>query len=367
MGWTDGVEAVVMNYYSNIDRDKIQFDFIFDSDSKDVPEQEIKKMGGKIIYIPPYQKIFKYQKELIKTLKEGNYKIVHSHINVLSVFSLRAAKKAGVPIRIAHSHSTTNRVEFKKNVVKCMLRPFVKLYATHYFACTEHAGKWMFGERALSDKKIFIMNNAISIDDFKFDDNYRKNMRRELGIDNNRKVIGHVGRFVEQKNHEYVIDIFNNVKKQDEDAILLLIGQGPLQSSIKKQVESYGLNDSVFFLGQRSDVNKLYSVMDIFIFPSIYEGLGMAVIEAQTAGCKCVVSNNVPREVKLTELVKFVDLKERNTWIEECKVCGNLNRLGIDLRNIEKKYDIKSQVTNLENIYLELGGIYENSKNNMVV
>lgn len=177
-----GVEAVVMNYYRNIDRSKIQFDFICDEDSTNIPYDEIKKLGGKVILIPQYQKVFKYHKKLKQVLKEENYKIVHSHINTLSVFSLFAAKCARVPVRIAHSHSTTNKKEWKKNLMKQALRPFSKKYATDYFACTEHAGRWLFGDRTFERGKVSIINNAIDLDIFKYDEKLRKEKRKKLKI-----------------------------------------------------------------------------------------------------------------------------------------------------------------------------------------
>ena len=209
-----GVEAVVMNYYRHIDRNKIQFDFICDSDSTNIPYEEIEKLGGKVILIPPYQRVFKYHKELKKVLKDGNYKIVHSHINTLSVFSLWAAKSAGVPVRIAHSHSTTNKKEKKKNLIKTILRPFSKVYATKYMCCSELSGRWLFGNKEYDKKNIFLLNNAIDLDKFKYDEKIRKIKRKELGIKENNIVIGHIGRFVEQKNHRFLIDIFYEFHKK---------------------------------------------------------------------------------------------------------------------------------------------------------
>lgn len=217
-----GVEAVVMNYYRNIDHEKIQFDFICDDDSTNIPYDEIEKMGGKVILIPPYQKIFKYHKELKRVLKEGNYQIVHSHINTLSVFSLFAAKCAKVPVRIAHSHSTTNKKEKNKNFIKQILRPFSKLFATDYMCCSELAGRWLFGDKEYDKGNVYVLNNAIDLEKFKYDENIRKEKRKELGIADDAMVIGHVGRFVEQKNHRFLIDIFNEIHKQNEKSILLL-------------------------------------------------------------------------------------------------------------------------------------------------
>ena len=345
-----GVEAVVMNYYRHIDKSKIQFDFICDNDSTNIPYDEIESMGGKVILIPPYQKMFKYHKELKKVLKDGNYKIVHSHINALSVFSLFAAKRAKVPVRIAHSHSTTNKKEWKKNLVKQVLRPFSKLYATNYMACSELAGRWLFGNKTFNKGKVYILNNAIELDKFMYDRNIRIEKRKELGINNNTLVIGHVGRFVEQKNHRFLIDIFSEIKKKNNDSVLLLIGQGPLMDEMKDKVKTLGLDSAVKFLGQRSDVNELYNVMDLFLFPSLYEGLGMVLIEAQTNGLFCLASTEVPKIAKVIDNVKFISLKENaSTW------CSNIETIGrsIDLKTIKNSgYDIVTEAKKLEQKYI---------------
>ena len=268
-----GVESVVMNYYKNIDRNRIQFHFLCDEDSTDIPYEEIEKLGGKVIVIPPYQKLFKYQKELYRIFKENNYKIVHSHINALSVFPLKIAKKAGVPIRIAHSHSTSNKKEWKKNILKMILRPFSKLYANNYFACTEYAGKWLFGKKVVERKELNVINNAIDLKKFEFNENTREDLRKELGIKEDVLVIGHVGRFMKQKNHEFLIDVFEKAIKQDDNIYLILVGQGPLEDKIKEMAKEKGIENKILFLGQRNDVNKLYQAMDIFVLPSLYEGL----------------------------------------------------------------------------------------------
>ena len=268
-----GVESVVMNYYRNIDRDKIQFHFLCDEDSTDIPYDEIEKLGGKVIVIPPYQKLFKYQKELYKIFKENNYKIVHSHINALSVFPLRVAKKAGVPIRIAHSHSTSNKKEWKKNIVKNILRPFSKVYANKFFACTKHAGEWLFGKKIIERKELNVINNAIDLKKFEFNEKIREDLRKEFGIKEDTIVIGHIGRFMKQKNHDFLIDVFNELIKKDENSILILIGQGPLLNDMKQKVRDLKIEDKVKFIGQVTDVEKYYNIMDVFLFPSIYEGL----------------------------------------------------------------------------------------------
>ena len=350
-----GVESVVMNYYRHINREKIQFDFICDNDSTDIPYEEIEKLGGKVILIPPYQKIIKYHKELKKVLKDGKYKIVHSHINTLSVFSLFAAKSAGVPVRIAHSHSTTNKKEKKKNLLKQVLRPFSKVFATDYMCCSELAGRWLFGNKEYDNGNVYLLNNAIDLDKFKYDEEKRKEKRKELNIEDNTLVIGHVGRFVEQKNHRFLIDIFHEVHKQKENSILLLAGQGPLMEEMKEKVKILGIEDSVKFLGQRNDVSELYNVMDLFLFPSLYEGLGMVLIEAQANGLPCIASTEVPKIAKFSQNVSFLKLKSSvNVWCEEIiKMLGMERLININIL-VEKGYDIKNESGNLLKKYIKL-------------
>lgn len=350
-----GVEAVVMNYYRHIDRNKIQFDFICDDDSTNIPYDEIEKLGGKVILVPPYQKVVKYHKELKKVLEEGNYKIVHSHINVLSVFSLFAAKCAKVPVRIAHSHSTTNKKEWKKNLLKQVLRPFSKVFATDYMCCSELAGRWLFGDKEYDKGNVYLLNNAIDLDKFKYDEKIRKQKRKELNIKDNTLVIGHIGRFVAQKNHTFLIDIFNEVHKQNNNSILLLAGQGPLMDEIKEKVNTLELNDSVRFLGQRSDANELCQAFDIFLLPSLYEGLGMVLIEAQCAGLPCIASTEVPEVARVSNNIRFLNLSENNIkWSNSIlDTVTDYKRFDCSDEVRSFNYDIKNEAKELVDIYIE--------------
>ncbi len=361
-----GVESIVMNYYKNIDHNKIQFDFFCDEDSTDIPYKEIEQLGGKVILIPPYQKIFKYHKELKKELIKGKYTIVHSHINTLSVFSLWAAKSAKVPVRIAHSHSTTNPKEKKKNMLKQLLKLFSKVFATDYFCCSEPAGRWLFGNKEYDKGNVFILNNAIDLDKFKYDEDIRKKKRKELKINEDTLVIGNVGRFVKQKNHEFLIDIFNEIYKQKKNSILLLVGQGKLQEKIKQKVELLGLKDNVKFLGQRKDVNELYQTFDVFLFPTLYEGLGMVLIEAQTSGLYCICSTEVPIIAKVTENFKYISLNEEiSTWASMVLENDNFkNRKSYKQQIAKKGFDIRLEANKLVTKYEELEKrIYKNNCN----
>ncbi len=334
-----GVESVVFNYYRHIDHSKIQFDFICDSDSTNIPYEEIESLGGKVILIPPYQKVFKYHKELKKIFKEKNYQIVHSHINTLSVFPLYAAKKAGVPVRIAHSHSTTNKKEWKRNILKQVLRPFSKVFATDYMCCSELAGRWLFGNKTYNKGDVYLLNNAI-----------------ELGIKKNQLVIGHIGRFVAQKNHTFLIDIFNEIHKQNNNAILVLAGQGPLLEDIRKKVNQLKLTDYVQFLGQRSDANELYQAFDVFLLPSLYEGLPVVGVEAQAAGLLCILSNDMTKETKVLDSTIFMSLKNKpEEWADILLFTASKHvRMNTKKEITANNFNIKNEASKLENAYFSM-------------
>lgn len=345
-----GVESFVMNYYKHIDRNKIQFDFIVDEDSTNIPLEEIEELGGNVIIVPPYQKIFRYIITLIKVFKRNDYQIIHSHINTLSVFPLFAAKLCNVPVRIAHSHSTTSKKEYKRNIVKNILKRFSKLFSTHYFACSLNAGEWMFGKSFFKCNGV-IINNAIDTSIFKYNEKIRKKIRKELKIEDSQKVVGHVGRLVETKNQLQLIDLFENALKIRKDMVLMLVGEGPLRKKIEKTIADKNLQTKVKLIGVKNNVNEYMMAMDVFVFPSLYEGFGMAVIEAQAAGLPCIVSNNVPREVKRTDLVWFCDFSNRKSDI--------INKI-IEFENFERaendfnELEIKREVKKLEKIYLNL-------------
>ena len=349
-----------MNYYRNIDKDKIQFHFLCDEDSTNIPYEEIEKMGGRVIIIPPYQRLYEYQKELYRIFKENKYKIVHSHISTLSVFPLRIAKKAGVPIRIAHSHSTSNKKEWKRNLIKNILRPFSKLYANQFFACSELSGRWLFGEKAFKNNSIKIINNAIDLEKFKFNKEKRDEIRKKLKIDENIILIGHIGRFVTQKNHEFLIDVFNEIikkrKQENFDSKLILIGQGNLKENIIEKIKYLGLQDYIIFTGQTTNVSDYYNAMDIFVLPSLYEGLPVVGIEAQANGLLCEFSTDMTKETKVLNTTKFISLKETaKKWakiiLEDYK---NFKRKDTFDEMTQNNFNIIEEAKKLEKYYINL-------------
>ena len=351
-----GVEAVIMNYFRNIDREIVQFDFIVDEDSTLPCRDEIESLSGRIIIVPPYEKIGRYLKELKRVFKENKYIIVHSHINTLSVFPLYMAKKCGIQIRIAHNHSTAGRGEWKKNIMKHILRPFSKVFPTDYYACTEYAGNWLFGKNTFKEKGV-VIKNAIDIERFKYDASTRNELRKELGIEN-KFVVGHVGRFVKVKNQEFIVNVFNEIQKE-KDSMLLFIGEeyGSKLEEIKCKVKDLKLENKVIFLPPRNDINKVYQAFDLLLFPSLNEGFGMVLIEAQIAGLPCVASDVIPIDTKICDLITFVSLKqEARYWAKKCLELSNIKRRSHINEAKNSGFDITKEAKKLEERYIKLGG-----------
>lgn len=309
-----GVEAVILNYYRHMDRSKVQFDFVAHKNPSENFVREVKKGGGRLYEVTPYMKnVFVFTYEIYRIIRDGRYEIVHSNMNSLSVFPLFAAWLAGAKVRILHNHTTDTKAEGMRTILKRVLRPLAKLFANQYWACSELAARWMYGEHAVNAGEITIIPNAIDLKKFAFNQEKRDRLRSKLGI-KDELVIGHVGRFMKQKNHDFLIDIFAAVVKEKPDAKLILIGEGPLENEIKAKVKRLSLENNVVFLGVRSDVADLYNVMDLFVLPSFYEGLPVVGVEAQANGLKCLFSDKVTSESKLLQSTDFISLDVVNNW-----------------------------------------------------
>lgn len=310
-----GLEATILSYVCHIDKRIINYTIIVDEDSTLIPYDEFLSHSAKIVIVPPYQKQLSYQKALYKLFCKEQFDIVHAHINTLSVFPLFAAWRAAIPIRIVHNHNTAGKGEWKRNILKYMLRPFAKTFATHLCACSDYAGRWMFGQNA----NYTVMPNAIDYEAEKYLFNLeaRTKKRMEFSLEN-RFVIGHVGRFVSQKNHGFLLDIFLELYKINPNARLLLIGTGQGLEEIKEKAKRLELEKEVIFAGQRSDTDQLYSAMDLLIQPSLYEGKPLVPMEAQYSGLPVVVSDVITKEIVLSDkLVKFVSLnKAASDWAQ---------------------------------------------------
>lgn len=310
-----GIEAVVMNYYRNVDRAKIQFDFYFAEDSTFPQKAELEKLGAGIYPVPSYARPIAYYKALYAVFCQRSYKIVHAHLSTMSIFPLFAAWRAKVPVRICHNHSTAHWGEGKKTLLKYILRPFARVFATDYFACGEQAGRWMYGNRCFEKGKVYVMPNAIDTKRFEYDPEARIRLRMELGIPQDAFVVGHVGRFTYAKNQAFLLEIFAELLKQKSNARLLLVGEGELERELRQKVQSLKTENQVVFTGVRTDVDKLYSAMDVFCLPSFYEGLPVVLVEAQANGLPCVVSEQVTSELLLAGQCFCLPLDACGPWI----------------------------------------------------
>ncbi len=359
-----GVEQLVMNYYSAIDREAVQFDFFLFKGSANVPVEEIKAMGGRLFVLPTLKHPFRYMKIMKRLLKENNYDIVHCHLSTLSGFALKAAKDAGVRVRILHNHSTSGGSrELLRNIAKSLLKPFAKHYATDYLGCSEHAARWMFGsvpvfklnEAAPPIKHARVAPNAVDIDLFRFSEDKRRYVREELDIPPDTLLFGHIGRFCPQKNQSFLIDIFKEIVKQHKDSMLLLAGTGKDMEYIKARIMAAGLTDKVILTGHRADSDVLYSGLDFFLLPSTYEGLGMVAVEAQCNGLYCLLSDKVPQEAKVTPSAQYLSLKTPpDDWACAALCCAKLrNEKGAE-QVAAAGYDINQAADELKKYYLSL-------------
>lgn len=351
MGFMDGggVEQVIMNYYRHIDRSRVQFDLLVCEGSGMVPREEIESMGGRVFMVPPYKQLPRYMRELEHLFREERWPIVHSHVNTLSFFPLRAAKRAGVPVRIAHSHSTAGGHDPVKNTMKATLRPLANFYPTHRAACTSHAGVWLFGKSA----DFRVVPNAIDLGAFRFDPARRERTRAAVGIGKNEFVVGHVGRFLPPKNQGALIRAFARIAERRSDARLVLVGEGAQRPEQEALAASLCPDDSVLFLGQRSDVADLYCAFDVFCLPSEFEGLGMVAVEAEAAGLPCILSNAVPADADPAGTALFLPPNDEVAWAKAILAVGQDRRRPAE-PSCFSAYDIISEADVLQNWYEEL-------------
>ena len=345
-----GLETMLMNYYRHIDREKVQFDFLVHRDFKADYDDEILELGGKIYHITrlvPWSK--SYKKELKHFfIEHPEYKIVHVHQDCLSSVALQCAKECGIPVRIAHSHNCAQDKNLKY-FIKLYYMRFIPRYATDLFACGKKAGDWMFG-----GSKYQLMNNAIDIYQYEYNQVIAEKVRVKLNIDKD-LVIGHVGRFNPQKNHEFLINIFNAICQKKENVKLLLIGDGEEKESIIKRVCELGLKNKVIFTGVRSDVNELLQAMDVFVFPSLYEGLPVTMIEAQAAGLPCIMSDKISKECIVTkDLVSVSRLCDSaEIWADLILDKANITRKNHNEEIKDSGFDIFTVAENIQKFYLK--------------
>lgn len=354
-----GIQSLVIDWVSRFDKEKIHVDFLLLDDGNEYElEKTLKEIGCKVyklkgIWIKNPFDYIKYSIALNNFFeKHHDYKVVHLHSSSKNYMILKYAKKYKIPVRIAHSHTIDFQTKNPlKKIVGNFLKPKIIKYSTDYFACSKIAGEWLFGKKIVTSSKFKVIHNAINYDNFKFNIDNRKKYREKLNISDSEIVIGHIGRFVTPKNHNFLINVFSDLYKINDKYKLLLVGTGALENKIKRKVKLLKLENAVIFAGFQSNVNKYLQAMDVFAFPSKYEGLGLALVEAQTSGIPCLASNkNIPTEVKIMKNFHFLPLQKK-LWINTIL---NMDKTRLDSRNElkAKKYLIEDVVLELEKIYM---------------
>jgi len=362
-----GTENVMINIVKNIDRDRFHIDFLIFDKTPDQSDDKkyLESLGCRFYQITARGVDRKlHNRELDEFFRDHEYDIVHTHMDAIGEEALKAAKKHGIMALIAHSHNTDqldNPKGLKDHLHKCYLiyeKHLLRRYAEYFVACSPEAGKWLFGDKICNSEKYLLLKNSIDSSAYSFDEETRNEVRKELGHEG-RKVIIHVGQFRTQKNHGKVIEVFNELHKRDDSFALVLVGTGEEQDNIKSKVEELGLKEDVLFLGNRNDIPELLMSADVFLFPSLYEGLGIALLEAQAADLICVVSDTIPELAVLTEKVRSVNLTESaSVWsdiVEEMMGKYTVRRDRSELFT-EKGYDINAQIKVLESFYMKAAG-----------
>ncbi|MDT9026819.1 glycosyltransferase family 1 protein [Rossellomorea yichunensis] len=307
-----GIESRLIDWYKNIDRNMVQFDLIklTTADDNNQLIRDFKDLGGKVFTLPQFS--FESIKPFMRGLRDffehnNDYDVIHCHSPLSGSFVLREAKKYNIPVRIMHSRTTQFDPGSKLLPIRKYLKNRSNKYATHFFACSKEAGEWQFGKKNVNDGNVKIIKNGIQSEKFIFNEEIRQKTRQALKL-NKTFTIGHIGRFSSVKNHTFLIDVFKEITRRYEDSKLLLIGDGPEEFNIKQKVRNLNIDDKVIFLGRQKEVENYLHSMDVFIFPSIFEGFGTVAIEAQASGLECIVSKGVPFSVDVSNLINHLPL-----------------------------------------------------------
>lgn len=330
-----GAETFLMKIYRQLDRTKYQMDFCINVPNKCFYEDEIISLGGKIYRIPSKSESFQlYKKKLFEAVNSNGYKyVLRIASNGASFIDLKIAKKAGASVCVVRSSNSSDGKGLTVKIAHRLGRFLYGKYVDVKIAPSDLAAIYTFGERAYKDGDVKILHNALDLDVYRFGLEERKRVRAEFGIKESEILCGHVGRFSPQKNHDFLIDIFSELCKEHSNYKLLLVGNGELEEKIREKCADKGLQDKVIFAGVRSDIPAVLSAMDVFVFPSLYEGMPNTVIEAQATGLPCVISDTITKEAKITDLVRFASLNNPvGSWTSE------LLQLESDKRNREQYY-----------------------------
>ena len=355
-----GTENIIMNLYRNIDREKVQFDFLVHTKNDCFFDEEIRDLGGRIYHIPYYNMInlYTYRRELHKLFVEHNeWSVIHGHLGSCACIYLSIAKKYGL-FTIAHSHNLKkDRVNIKELLYR-LHAYFTRGVADYYMGCSKQAGIDRFGEKIANSSRFLVMNNSIATEKYIYNEQTREIIRKELGI-KDEFVIGNVSRFNEQKNHKFLISIFYELQKMYPNSKLILVGDGELKEEIINEAKKYNIYNKLILTGVRKDVNSLLMAFDCFVFPSLYEGLGIVLIEAQASGLKCIASKNrIPEEAQISNLVEFIPLEfGESFWASKLmEISKGYTRQNMCIDVKKAGFDIKSVADFMFNFYISKSG-----------
>lgn len=353
-----GIETFIMNIYRTLDRTKVQFDFLLYASHGDY-ESEIESMGGRIYRITARNSSVKgYCRDLKNFFSTyaHEYAAVHQHVSALiAIEPLLYARLYGVPVRVLHAHNSSYAGHPAHGILHRLVRPFVGLFATHFLGCSDKAIDWIY-KTSSAYNQAEIIKNGVDVTAFTYNSDVRMAKRQELHIEADVQVWGHIGRFVPVKNHIYLVDIFKAYHQQHPRSILLLLGDGKMMPDVKQHVASCGLDDAVCFMGVREDVPQLLQAIDVFLMPSLYEGLPVSLIEAQAAGLPTFIADTISAEVKITDHLHFIPLTHSpRQWCEAIE--RELDSFArSDVREVIKQagYDINTSAERLLHIYKSL-------------
>lgn len=347
-----GSQNMLINIHKHINKDKIQFDYVLDHYGIEHESyvKTVKDLGAKVFYLPTFKgynffEIISAWKKMF--VQHPEYRIIHSHVRSYASIVLLIAKKYGIK-SIIHSHSINNGNGIEAFIKKILQYP-LSYIADYFFACSDEAGKWLFGKKIVKQSNYKVIPNAIDVEKYKFNLIIRKEYRKKLGVSEDTKVYVHVGRFHESKNHKFLLDLFSEIHKNNQNSILVLIGDGELRSQIEKQTKELNLNNKVNLLGVQDNVNCWLQAADCMLFPSLWEGLGIVAIEAQAAGIPCICSEFIPKLVSVSNNCKFIPLN-KELWLNEIL---NIDYTRADnSRTIQKAgFDIKTTSNYLTEFY----------------
>lgn len=348
-----GSQSMIINLHKAIDKTKVQFDYVIDRPDQLHYADIVRQLGGKIFVMPSFKgtNFIEVRRAWSIFFKEHpEYRILHSHIRSYASLYLPIARKAGLKT-IIHSHSTSNGKGLASIVKRIMQYP-LRFQADHFFACSKEAGAWLFGKKVVDSEKFHILQNAIDAEKYRFNQDVRDKYRKEIGL-GDKKTFIHVGRFHPAKNHSFLLNLFAEIHKKNNNTVLLLAGDGELRTSIELQIATLGIQESVILLGSRNDVPNLLQASDCFLFPSIWEGFGMVAVEAQAAGVPCICSTGIPKSVAVVpDLCHFVSTDNIQKWIE---LANNAKPLLDDTSEYVQNagFDIKTTAATLTDFYLK--------------